>query len=85
MRKMLRWESEATKPVWWPPDVPWHNVRCDTRSAVAKKEKTWTDALRSIFRACYQHHKCEHLLDAPTDVQQAKILPSVPKRQCACR
>lgn len=44
------------KPVWWPEDIPWQNVRSDMRSAEKKKEVSWTDGLRRIVIACYLHH-----------------------------
>ena len=44
------------KPVWWPEDIPWQNVRSDMRSAEKKKEVSWTEGLRRIVIACYVHH-----------------------------
>lgn len=26
------WGRESTKPPWWPPNLPWANVRMDARS-----------------------------------------------------
>ena len=30
------WGQESKKPVWWPQDVPWANVRRDDRTKEAK-------------------------------------------------
>ena len=48
--------SVEMKPVWWPEDIPWQNVRSDVRSAERKKEVSWTEGLRRIVIACYLHH-----------------------------
>ena len=44
------------KPVWWPDDIPWQNVRSDMRTAEKKKEVPWTEGLRRIVISCYLHH-----------------------------
>ena len=44
------------KPVWWPEDIPWQNVRSDMRSVEKKKEVSWTEGLRRIVISCYLHH-----------------------------
>lgn len=31
------WGKPESRPVWWPSDVPWANVRCDARSESEKK------------------------------------------------
>lgn len=56
------WGKESTKPVWWPPDVPWANVRRDARSEDCKLKVSWTTALRQIVKNCYQYHNREDLL-----------------------
>ncbi|XP_062522285.1 DNA-binding protein P3A2-like [Corticium candelabrum] len=50
------WGKEEMKPAWWPDTVPWQNVRSDVRSEQQKEQQSWTDALRSIVRSCYQYH-----------------------------
>ena len=56
------WGKESTKPIWWPPDVPWANVRRDARSEDSKLKVSWTQALRQIVKNCYQYHNREDLL-----------------------
>lgn len=58
------WGRENTKPPWWPSEVPWANVRSDVRSMDDKQKLSWTNALRSVVRNCYQFHGREELLDA---------------------
>lgn len=50
------WGKEDMKPTWWPPGVPWANVRSDSRPEEQKKALSWTDALRRIVISCYVHH-----------------------------
>ena len=50
------WGKEDVKPSWWPPEVPWANVRSDARSEEEKKKLPWTDCLRRIVISCYIHH-----------------------------
>lgn len=50
------WGKDDMKPQWWPPEVPWANVRSDCRNEEMKKQLSWTDALRRIVIACYVHH-----------------------------
>ena len=72
------------KPVWWPEDIPWQNVRSDVRTAEKKKEVPWTEGLRRIVIACYLHHgrldllpefSAEHLHQtlSPEAAQQIQI------------
>lgn len=58
------WGRENTKPAWWPVEVPWANVRSDVRSEEDKQNLSWTNALRTVVRNCYQYHGREELLDA---------------------
>ncbi|XP_066285217.1 DNA-binding protein P3A2-like isoform X2 [Branchiostoma lanceolatum] len=69
------WGKEATRPVWWPSDLPWANVRSDVRTEEQKQQVSWTHALRTIVKNCYKHHGREDLMmDAEihsgTDSQQ---------------
>ncbi|XP_071961665.1 DNA-binding protein P3A2-like [Antedon mediterranea] len=56
------WGKETCKPVWWPSDLPWANVRSDVRCEEEKQKVTWTHALRTIVKNCYKHHGREDLL-----------------------
>ncbi|UYV81773.1 NRF1 [Cordylochernes scorpioides] len=58
------WGKESTRPVWWPKDLPWANVRSDARSEDAKQKVSWTHALREIVINCYKYHGREDLLPA---------------------
>ncbi|XP_035677742.1 DNA-binding protein P3A2-like isoform X2 [Branchiostoma floridae] len=70
------WGKEATRPVWWPSDLPWANVRSDVRTEEQKQQVSWTHALRTIVKNCYKHHGREDLMmdaeiNSGTDNQQA--------------
>lgn len=56
------WGRETTKPPWWPDDIPWQNVRSDTRSEEQKAKLSWTNALRMIVKNCYDFHGRADLL-----------------------
>ncbi|RWS28984.1 DNA-binding protein erect wing-like protein [Leptotrombidium deliense] len=58
------WGKESTRPVWWPKDLPWANVRSDARSEEEKQKVSWTHALRQIVINCYKFHGREDLLPA---------------------
>ncbi|XP_037270807.2 nuclear respiratory factor 1 isoform X1 [Rhipicephalus microplus] len=59
------WGKESTRPLWWPSDLPWANVRSDARSEEDKqKQVSWTHALRQIVINCYRFHGREDLLPA---------------------
>ncbi|TNN65195.1 Nuclear respiratory factor 1 [Liparis tanakae] len=49
------WGKESCKPLWWPEDIPWANVRSDVRSEEQKQ------------RNCYKQHGREDLLYAFED------------------
>lgn len=57
------WGKMERRPVWWPNDVPWANIRSDVRTDEQKKRVSWTEALRAIVRNCYKHHGREDLLN----------------------
>ncbi|XP_041350200.1 DNA-binding protein P3A2-like [Gigantopelta aegis] len=56
------WGKFECRPVWWPCDLPWANVRSDARTEEEKKNVSWTEALRTIVKNCYKHHGREDLL-----------------------
>lgn len=41
------WGKESCKPMWWPDDIPWANVRSDVRTEEQKqrvsREENWTN------------------------------------------
>lgn len=37
-RGKLGWGRESTRPPWWPKELPWANVRMDTRSKDEKQK-----------------------------------------------
>ncbi|KAI3366750.1 hypothetical protein L3Q82_009416, partial [Scortum barcoo] len=63
------WGKESCKPVWWPEDIPWANVRSDVRTEEQKQRVSWTQALRTIVKNCYKQHGREDLLYAFEDQQ----------------
>ncbi|KAM4615343.1 nuclear respiratory factor 1 isoform 4-T5 [Polymixia lowei] len=63
------WGKESCKPIWWPEDIPWANVRSDVRTEVQKQRVSWTQALRTIVKNCYKQHGREDLLYAFEDQQ----------------
>ncbi|XP_061920891.1 nuclear respiratory factor 1 isoform X2 [Entelurus aequoreus] len=63
------WGKESCKPMWWPEDIPWANVRSDVRSEEQKQRVSWTQALRTIVKNCYKQHGREDLLYAFEDQQ----------------
>ncbi|XP_070785039.1 nuclear respiratory factor 1 isoform X2 [Enoplosus armatus] len=63
------WGKESCKPVWWPEDIPWANVRSDVRTEEQKQRVSWTQALRTIVKNCYKQHGREDLLYAFEDHQ----------------
>nr|CAB3264442.1 DNA-binding protein P3A2-like [Phallusia mammillata] len=56
------WGKSSTRPVWWPMDVPWSNVRRDDRTEEVKLKVSWTQALRQIVKNCYRYHSRDDLL-----------------------
>lgn len=52
----VNWNSEEHLPNWWPPDVPWGNVKSDTRPEGQRGEETWACVLRRVAKACYTYH-----------------------------
>jgi len=56
------WGKPECRPVWWPEEVPWANVRSDVRDEETKKVNSWTHALRRVIFNCYRYHGREDLL-----------------------
>ncbi|XP_068132064.1 nuclear respiratory factor 1 isoform X2 [Hyperolius riggenbachi] len=67
------WGKESCKPVWWPDDIPWANVRSDVRTEEQKQRVSWTQALRTIVKNCYKQHGREDLLYAFEDQQTTQV------------
>ncbi|GAB6020079.1 hypothetical protein CHUAL_002816 [Chamberlinius hualienensis] len=61
------WGKEATRPVWWPEDLPWANVRSDVRPEEEKQRVSWTHALRQIVINCYKYHGRDDLMPTFND------------------
>lgn len=70
------WGKDSLKPVWWPKDLPWQNVRSDARSEEEKQRVPWTHALRDIIKSCYKHHGREDLLPEFTEAAELKKGPN---------
>ncbi|XP_046840579.1 DNA-binding protein P3A2-like isoform X2 [Xenia sp. Carnegie-2017] len=68
------WGRDATKPPWWPGEIPWQNVRSDTRSEEQKAKLSWTNALKMIVKNCYEYHGRSDLLP---DFQDADAFSGV--------
>lgn len=66
------WGKPECRPIWWPEDVPWANVRSDVRSEEQKKKVSWTHALRTIVQDCYKHHGRDDLLPEFRDTDQSQ-------------
>ncbi|XP_071386753.1 nuclear respiratory factor 1 isoform X2 [Centroberyx affinis] len=67
------WGKESCKPIWWPEDIPWANVRSDVRTEEQKQRVSWTQALRTIVKNCYKQHGREDLLYAFEDQQVTTV------------
>ena len=62
-RSRPMWGMDEHRPVWWPPEIPFQNVRMDTREAGQQREKqTWSSCLRQMVRACFLYFGCDALL-----------------------
>ena len=72
------WGKDDVRPVWWPEDVPWANVRSDIRTTEQKKALQWTDALRRIVINCYLHHgRMDLLPEFSLDLLHQYLTPQV--------
>ncbi|XP_022296908.1 nuclear respiratory factor 1-like isoform X2 [Crassostrea virginica] len=71
------WGKAECRPMWWPMDVPWANVRSDVRTTEQKKKVSWTEALRTIVNNCYRHHGREDLLHVFENAEQKTMLQTI--------
>ena len=49
------WGKENHKPIWWPENLPWENIRSDPRPP-EERLTPWTDSMRQIVLSCYAYH-----------------------------
>ncbi|XP_074600353.1 DNA-binding protein P3A2-like isoform X3 [Brevipalpus obovatus] len=75
------WGKESTRPVWWPKDLPWANVRSDARSEEEKQKVSWTHALRQIVINCYKYHCREDLLPQFNEDDDKNSKETTPKEK----
>ncbi|RDD42916.1 DNA-binding protein P3A2, partial [Trichoplax sp. H2] len=61
-RRKIGWGCKDAKPHWWPPDIPWRNIKSDHRDDFQKAKVPWTEALRNIVSNCYRYYYREDLL-----------------------
>ncbi|CAB4025032.1 nuclear respiratory factor 1-like, partial [Paramuricea clavata] len=73
-REKPGWGRDSTKAPWWPDEIPWQNVRSDTRTEEQKAKLSWTNALRMIVKNCYEFHGISDLLP---DFQDGDGYPQV--------
>ena len=71
------WGKEEMRPIWWPQEVPWQNIRSDARDDGQKKSLTWSDCLRKIVLSCYLHHNRADLLPSSLNVEKENSLELV--------
>lgn len=71
------WGKEEMKPLWWPSEVPWQNIRSDARGEEQKKALAWSDCLRKIVLSCYVHHNRTDLLPTSSSVEKDNSLELV--------
>ncbi|WAR26159.1 P3A2-like protein [Mya arenaria] len=67
------WGRIECRPIWWPSDLPWANVRSDVRTDEEKKRVPWTEALRQIVKNCYMHHGRHDLLQVFKEEPQSGV------------
>ncbi|ESO05913.1 hypothetical protein HELRODRAFT_105915 [Helobdella robusta] len=70
------WGKQEWRPVWWPKDGSWANIRSDTRTEEVKRMVPWTLALRKIVRNCYEYHNREDLLLDPIFKPEQQHIPA---------
>ena len=61
-RQKPGWNRIECKPIWWPAELPWANIRVDPRDEESKKKHPWTEVLKQVIRNCYKYHGREDLL-----------------------
>lgn len=47
------WGKESCKPVWWPEDIPWANVRSDVRTEEQKQRVREIPGLQFLQGKCF--------------------------------
>ena len=72
------WGKQNHKPIWWPENLPWENVRSDPRQP-EDRISPWTDAMRQIVLSCYMYHGRLDLLptDQTTEENSSDITPQL--------
>lgn len=73
-RQKPGWNRIECKPVWWPSELPWANIRVDPRDDEGKKKHPWTEVLKQVIRNCYTYHGREDLLHKFNNVNNSSIL-----------
>jgi hypothetical protein len=82
-RQKPGWNRIECKPVWWPAELPWANIRVDPRDEDAKKKHPWTEVLKQVIRNCYKYHGREDLLhkfnniESTVSTKQNKVKKSI--------
>ncbi|OAF70244.1 hypothetical protein A3Q56_02009 [Intoshia linei] len=81
-RSSVNWGNILYKPKWWPVNIPFLNVKSDSRSDKEKRKKPWAEALRDIIISCYEHHGVGNLLfdidgyDSPQKKKNRSVVKS---------
>ena len=57
-----QWGKKSSKPLWWPSNIPFQNIKTDYRSKEEKGQMSWTSALQEIIIKCYRHYRKEDIL-----------------------
>lgn len=78
------WGKESFRPVWWPVDVPWANVRRDVRDEEIKLKVPWSQALRQIVKNCYRYHNRDDLLNGISLDDQQNLEQQINIQQLSC-
>ena len=60
--RMCYWNNNDLKPAWWPNDVPFKNVKMDSRTEEQKQQMPWINALRKIVYNCFRYYGQSDLL-----------------------
>lgn len=68
------WSQHNTRPMWWPLDVPWANVRSDARSE-EQKHQVHTFVLCICLRPffCFDRHNYERLSPRCSSTQLGEV------------
>ncbi|CAH1782529.1 unnamed protein product [Owenia fusiformis] len=57
-RRSIGWGYDSYKPVWWPGEIPWQNMKNKNM-----KQHRMTSLLKKIIRSCYTFYGQEDLLE----------------------